>query len=312
VESALARIHRAQTKGKKDVKLNREELAALERRRDRLQDEWEQRRRKDRERRFAVPISQLEPTSRKRRQEALPYPPDDIPSGSQERTNHPPMGHFPSPSARHVSDTAARPRSRGPLPHEKDWVPGLYSSRSSQASTSVSSIPSSSRQSQHSMDPFQYMTSGHDAPYHGAQPSSHRQASRSVSDVGSGSRPIPRHQGDSTRLGSQNDECSEETSSEEATSEDGSEDEHGDASAVRSKMTAAGSSNRRRSRDDLIVVEEISDSEPEHISTPEPDSQRERSQSSRRSPKKKSSGPPSPIKRKPVGSSSSGKKRKGK
>ncbi len=66
VESALARIRRAQARGREDVRLTQEELAALERRRDRLQNE-ERRKRREREQRISVPISHLEPASRKKR-----------------------------------------------------------------------------------------------------------------------------------------------------------------------------------------------------------------------------------------------------
>ncbi|TPX16987.1 uncharacterized protein E0L32_003549 [Thyridium curvatum] len=133
VESALARIRRAQAKGRKEVKLNKEELAALERRRERMQNEEAQRRRrKEKEQRFAVPISQLEPSSRKQTKkksskQASPTNSDDgLPNHptpgtfrkSTDLENYPPIGYFPPPNAsrsRPRSGTAAsyRPPSRG-------------------------------------------------------------------------------------------------------------------------------------------------------------------------------------------------------
>ncbi|KAF3351565.1 hypothetical protein VdG2_00295 [Verticillium dahliae VDG2] len=86
VQSALARIQRAQDRGKKEVKLNKEELAALERRRKRIQEEEaaaaaaaaaarranasasgsERKRRKEKEKRYVIPLAQLEATPRKK------------------------------------------------------------------------------------------------------------------------------------------------------------------------------------------------------------------------------------------------------
>jgi hypothetical protein len=76
VQSALARIRRAQAKGKSEVKLNQEELDALERRRKRLQAEarkekknsgsgTEKKRRSDKNL-VTVPIASLDPSSRKK------------------------------------------------------------------------------------------------------------------------------------------------------------------------------------------------------------------------------------------------------
>ena len=118
VESALARIRRAQAKGKSEVKLNQEELSALERRRERMQEE-ERRKRRDREPRFAVPISQFEPTSRKKRLSAgagggalesssrpRPEMPGSFhePGEQQQQQVFPPIGYFPPPNT-------SRPRS---------------------------------------------------------------------------------------------------------------------------------------------------------------------------------------------------------
>src|SRR5437588_565088 len=76
VQSALARIRRAQEKGKREVKLNKDELAALENRRKRMQSAATSKERKDsgsgsgseKKRRsdkqlFTVPIDALEPST---------------------------------------------------------------------------------------------------------------------------------------------------------------------------------------------------------------------------------------------------------
>ncbi|KAK3941078.1 COPII vesicles protein Yip3 [Diplogelasinospora grovesii] len=101
IESAMARIRRAQAKGKSEVKLNQDELAALERQRKRTEEGGERKRRK--EKRIAVPISHLEPTSRK--------PPQLESADSNEgrqRQGNPPMGYFPPPAG---ASRPTRPRS---------------------------------------------------------------------------------------------------------------------------------------------------------------------------------------------------------
>lgn len=71
VQSALTRIRKAKARGKQDVKLNKGELAALERRRKRLQSEAEsaarkkgksRKRQKEKEQRVAVPLSHFDPS----------------------------------------------------------------------------------------------------------------------------------------------------------------------------------------------------------------------------------------------------------
>lgn len=113
VESALQRIRRAQAKGKKDVKLTQEELAALERRRERIRAQEEARkRRKEKEQRFAVPLSHLEPTVRKRRSVVADEPTSQraVSASFLEESGrpvYPPMGYFPPP----LASARSRPRS---------------------------------------------------------------------------------------------------------------------------------------------------------------------------------------------------------
>jgi hypothetical protein len=144
VRSALARIRRAQEKGKREVKLNQDELDALEKRRKRMQaaatatnerkgsassggSESERRRRSDR---HLVTIPIAEPTSRKRaksvrHEEAAPHPPAAAnPPGmlvaGTDGLIYAPLGHYTQAGSSRNSPT--RPRSatsqqlRGPPP----------------------------------------------------------------------------------------------------------------------------------------------------------------------------------------------------
>ncbi|OTA83524.1 hypothetical protein M434DRAFT_181646 [Hypoxylon sp. CO27-5] len=119
VQSALSRIRKAQAKGKQDVKLNKEELAALERRRKRLQAEAEaakrrnggdRKQRKEKEQRYAVPLSHFDPPSPARRggpsgsNESLAR--KALPSSSDQQLAAPPMGRFHPPNS-----SRSRPRS---------------------------------------------------------------------------------------------------------------------------------------------------------------------------------------------------------
>jgi len=145
VQSALARIRRAQEKGKREVKLNQDELDALEKRRKRMQaaatatkertgsassggSGSERRRRSDRHL-VTVPVG--EPTSRKRgksirREEAPPHPPAAAnPPGmlvaGPDGLTYAPIGYYP-PQAGSNRNSPTRPRSatsqqlRGPPP----------------------------------------------------------------------------------------------------------------------------------------------------------------------------------------------------
>ncbi|KAI0176515.1 hypothetical protein GGR52DRAFT_571476 [Hypoxylon sp. FL1284] len=174
VQSALSRIRKAQAKGRQDVKLNKQELAALERRRKRLEGDRKQRKEKDQ--RYAVPLSHFDGPQRN----ALP------PAAEQsQQLAGPPMGRFPPPNTtrarprsgtsstsstyrpqsrardsspfdyqyvhappnqRHISDPTTRPPSQLAVPFEDEWRPSSSSSREYR-------------------DPFQYQTAGPPAPY---------------------------------------------------------------------------------------------------------------------------------------------------
>ena len=197
IQSALKRISRAQAKGRVDVKLNKEELAALERQRRRMQEEEERRRnsagsssdrkKKQKEQRVAIPLSQLEPVSRKKRS-AHPPRQDSLPShlaaAAGPRSNspaqvYPPMGYFPPPSTAHSRGTRSRAGTRGA--HE-DYSPPVsfdYAARPSSGHrhASESSARPHSRGLPHeenwvphgnAVDPFQYQTAGPRVQYPGA------------------------------------------------------------------------------------------------------------------------------------------------
>ncbi|KAI3392571.1 hypothetical protein diail_5483 [Diaporthe ilicicola] len=318
VESALRRIRRAQSKGKQEVKLNKKELAALEQRRKRMQAESGGNKKKKKEQRYAVPLSQLGPISQKENR-ALVAPDDTLPPhpspGTFERTQdgrlQPPVGWFAHPSSsrpgtaesresrrssgrqsdrelssspfqysyvqpsstppnpRHSSDPSLRHRSsRGPLPHEEAWMPQYG------ASASTSSILSAH-------DPFRYMTSGPQAPYHG------------------GSTAVPRHSSsnpiylDPLRGGNAPRRQSRQISPDDTESED-SEDE-GDTSDEVGEGARIGSSNVGPSsgRDQIIVEEDREPTPP-----PRPVTRSKKVSSTTSSPK-----------RKPVGGGTGRKKR---
>ncbi|PHH78342.1 hypothetical protein CDD80_7028 [Ophiocordyceps camponoti-rufipedis] len=144
VQSALQRIDRARARGKADVRLNKDELAALERRRRRMHEEEERRRRRRRarEERVAVPLTHLDPISRDRGNISWQDPtPRHVSAGStmaegpEQRHMYPPMGYFPPPisnyprqrsgvststSSRHVSDSATRLRPSRQSPPDDD------------------------------------------------------------------------------------------------------------------------------------------------------------------------------------------------
>lgn len=309
VESALRRIRRAQAKGKQEVKLNKKELAALEQRRKRMQAESGGGKKK-KEQRYAVPLSQLGPLSQKENR-ALVAPDDTLPPhpspGTFERTQEgrlqPPVGWFAHPSSsrpgtadsresrrssgrtsdrelssspfqysyvqpssspsnpRHSSDPSLRHRSsRGPLPHEESWMPQYG------ASASTSSIPSAH-------DPFRYMTSGPQAPYHAGSATGPRNPS------GSPFYPGPSRAGNAARRQSRQI-SPDDTESEDSDDEGDTSDEAG--AGVRIGSLNVGPSTAR----EQIIVEE--DREP--TPPPRPVTRSKKASSATSSPKRKPVG----------------------
>jgi hypothetical protein len=204
VQSALARIRRAQAKGKSEVKLNQDELDALERRRKRLQAEakkekkgsgsgTEKKRRSDKNL-VTVPIASLDPTSRKKAakhkrsgdlQPPAPGPPN--PPGmlipGPDGMMYAPIGYSLSSTSNRNSPT--RPRSASSqqvLSHPPPFYPAGRNLSEGMRPTSSSStgsrralpddaewMPGSSRRSSVSsqnfaVDPFEYQTSSSRPP----------------------------------------------------------------------------------------------------------------------------------------------------
>ncbi|KAK3310716.1 uncharacterized protein B0T15DRAFT_519197 [Chaetomium strumarium] len=177
----MARIQRAQAKGKRDVKLSKEELAAYQRRLQRMEEEKHRQRRRQR---VAIPLTHLDSGPRQKRitqgddspsREASPESEEDRPLG------YPPMGYFPPPSrARQASGTnSSRSASRTATEREQSSSPFTYSyvqRPDLPAAVRQTSDPTTGRPLSQSLtgaplsaaasDPFQYMTAGARTSYH--------------------------------------------------------------------------------------------------------------------------------------------------
>ncbi|KAI0003185.1 PRA1 family protein-domain-containing protein [Xylariaceae sp. FL0662B] len=299
VQSAFARIRKAQAKGKQEVKLNKEELAALESRRKRLQAEAEAARKrearkanggdrgrvKDKEQRYSVPLTQFDPSLA--RGLSGPSVSDDtlprhtLPSTlarSQERPG-PPMGLFPPPNASrsrpHSTASSSRPpHSQDSPPFNYQYVqPGVYSRHASDPSKR----PSSSSSSRNNINPFQYQTAGPRAPYRSGAVASRRNAPPETAPAAARSR---------SRVGSNQGTSEDEDEDED---EDATSDEQGNGVQIA----------RNQSREEIVVVE----ASPEPAPEPEPEPERPRAKKS--SPSTHESG-----KRK-TGGGGGGRRRKG-
>ncbi|TVY59657.1 Prenylated Rab acceptor [Lachnellula suecica] len=204
VQSALARIRRAQEKGKRDVKLNQDELDALERRRKRMQaaatikprkdsgsgSGSEKRRRSD-QHLITVPIA--EPSSRKKgkSKEVQPHPaaasnPPGMLVAGPDGLKYAPIGYYP-PQLASARNSPTRPRSatfskRGEPPPQLAYPTGPSVRHYSDGMRPTSSSSTSSRRplpdeegwqpgfsrrssvSSQSLDPFEYQTSSGHPP----------------------------------------------------------------------------------------------------------------------------------------------------
>lgn len=292
LESALKRIQRAQAKGKADVKLNKEELAALERQHKRIEAaerEAERERRRSsgsgtdrkgkkskkhsKEERVTVPIAQLDrsaSTSRKKSSASS----SRSRKGSPSKKVYPPMGYFPPPppASRSRAGTTGRTSQRS---HE-DSPPVSFRYRPSAGQRHVSDphmgMPQEhwSREASH-LNPFQYQTAGPGgvAPYPDLSQGTSRRHASGPSEVaysrsGSSALSSSKSQRGSRRPSRQQVEEPSDSSEEQTSSDD-----LGNGAQIREP----------RGRDREIIVE-VS---PERAPT--------------RSKKKSSS---SPTKRKPV------------
>ncbi|RYP82223.1 hypothetical protein DL769_001717 [Monosporascus sp. CRB-8-3] len=308
VQSALARIRKAQAKGKQDVRLNKEELAALERRRKRLQAEAarkkrasssngdDRRRRKEKEQRYAVPLSHFDTDPTPQRgpppvsDDALPRHPSPATFAESQERLRPPKGFFPPPR----STSSHRPPSghEGSSPFDYQYVnPPSNSRHASDPSTRPRSyyaesqhqegLRSSSSSSRRALDPFKFQTEGPPAP--APYPSGSADVLQSFAgppDVAYGS---------ASHLISSAAKSSRGTMSAEQTSE---EEEKSTGDDVGSGVHIPAN----RSLDEAVVVDASPAVEPEG------------------SRAKKSSSKPDPVKRRPVsgGGTSSSRRRKGK
>lgn len=281
VQTAMMRIQKAQARGRSDVSLSKDELAALERRKQRQQEEAEraekaerkERKKRKEHQRIAVPLTSLEPVSRKKKGSASAL---GALESSADPAGQPPMGYFPPPGGRRPrsgTTLSSRPSSRmmderGGSPFQYEYVQRPGSSAGRHVSDSVAR-PHSSRGRYHDeslsssreLDPFQFQTAGGRAPYPGAAPASRRDL-----------QPLTRREAArSTRSSRAYDDSTDEDTDSQSTSDD----LNAGARIVREAPRAA--------RSEIIV-------EPE----PEPE------------PPKKSKSAESVPKRKPVASSSSG------
>jgi len=203
VQSALARIRRAQEKGKREVKLNQDELDALEKRRKRMQaaattkesrgsgtgSGSERRRRSDRQL-VALPLEppkgRKRAQSRRRGDDVPSGPPGMLVSGSDGQATYAPLGYYPQSGPSRNSPT--RPRSatsqqlRG-APPAYAYQQGSSSRHYSEGARPTSSSSTASRRplpdeedwepvnsrrgsaSSQPIDPFEYQVdSGHPPP----------------------------------------------------------------------------------------------------------------------------------------------------
>lgn len=304
LQTALARIRRAQEKGRDDVRLNKGEMAALERHKKRMEKEarkQEHRRRKDKEQRFSIPLTQFET----RRAPMAPAE-DDLPihpspgtfADVQSRDVMPPAGYFPPPNAsrtRQRSSTSSSQRpparilgERGSSPFQYAYAGARLASDSRPTSSRppedgwgpqpnmspVSSTSSMSR-SKAGVDPFQFQTEGPRAQAVVAR--------RNVSGSTDGRRTpaVPQTARVTRSRAPPPEEGSNDSSSEEST-EESTSDGTGNGGQILQPPPPPPPPQTRRGRREAIVVEE----------TREP---------ARETSRGKKSSNLSPSKRKPVG-----------
>jgi len=209
VQSALARIRRAQEKGKREVKLNQDELDALEKRRKRMQAAATTKEKKgsasgsDRDKkrgqRQLVPLSSLDPKNQKKakgKRDVTPPPPGLLIAGPDGSTSYAPLGYYPS-QAGPSRNSPARPRSSASQHLYGGGPPPQYSSRHFSDGTRPNSsssngsrrplpdeegwMPTNSRRgsvASQPIDPFEYQTSSGHPP---AIPSQYMQGRRNAS-----------------------------------------------------------------------------------------------------------------------------------
>ncbi|EWG43819.1 hypothetical protein FVEG_05129 [Fusarium verticillioides 7600] len=213
----MHRIERAKAKGRTDVDLNEEEMGALERRRKR--DEAAKKKKsgkKRKDQRVAVPLTQLEPSSRKKKAPTVSSQPrtqsrarqssNSNLAEDQDRPSRPSMGYFPPPA------TAGRPRSGTSSQRPQSRVRAPSNSR--QPSDSSVIVRRGRNSSQAPLDPFQFQVPG-------AQASSPAGSWRQFSGAQRSSRGSRQINGSSEEQSESEDESDEEReASVETTSSD--------------------------------------------------------------------------------------------
>ncbi|KAK1967836.1 PRA1-domain-containing protein [Colletotrichum sublineola] len=271
-QRALARVRRAQERGKLEVNLSKEEMAALERRRKRMEKEarkQERKQRREKEQRFAIPLSQFEPTSRKRSptltaEDDLPrHPSPGTFAEVQTRDPLPPMGYFPPPNAsrtrpRSATSASQRPTSRvigemGSSPFNYAYVQGAAAQRQPSDMSPASSATSSISKSRSNVDPFQFQTDGPQVT------ASRRNVSGSTDGRRSSVAP-PVTRSSRALRGPPPEEDSSEDSSEESSEESTSDDTGNGAQIVQPPQPPTRTT--RRGRKEAVVVEEAAAREP--------------------------------------------------
>ncbi|KAF5008630.1 hypothetical protein FDECE_5093 [Fusarium decemcellulare] len=189
VQSAMHRIERAKAKGRTDVDLNNEELAALDRRRKRMEEEARRKKRsgkKRKEQRVAIPLTQLEPTSRKKK--APPVSQSRHESRTRQSSSnsnlgedpdhsgYPPMGYFPPPA------TAGRPRpgtASSQRTHSRARAPSTSRHASDASGRGVKNLPPyGDIPIPGGLDPFQFQIAGAQQSNPARRGAGHRQMSR--------------------------------------------------------------------------------------------------------------------------------------
>jgi hypothetical protein len=305
-ESAMARIRRAQERGKQDVKLTKDELAAMERRRKREDQE----RRRRRPQRVAIPLSQLTSSFGSRKSSVQGDSPPR--RSSSDVSEGPKQGYFPPSSSR--SRLTAGPGSRTPSraaadrdldesPFEYSYVnpDTVVSARYAQTApgrphtkvttrADTASPASRSGSTNSPVDPFQFITaSARPSPHSGSAPS-RRPASAVWLDVGSNYSDSP-------------------TSPRRATPSGSSGSEEDDSPMPPPLRVNSSGSGRTRPHEAPPAIEERSKREPERRST------RDRSPTAPPSSSKRPSATAQPLRRKSILGSSivaTKSKRKGK
>ena len=168
-DAAEARIARAHAKGRTDVKLNKDELAAYQRRLERRSSGQNKKPSRDR---VAIPISHLS--------EPAPAQPNRLALEAPPQTSSPELPLSSSRSIHRSGSSSSRTPSRAP--GDREMSPFDYTYLRKGETGAPSRIPSD-HSSPGQPDAFQYMTGDSRASYHVREPpSDHRQMISSAYD----------------------------------------------------------------------------------------------------------------------------------